>query len=114
MIRVITALDAILALDPTAKVSIHGQEITWHDGNPKKITGKQITQKIQELETRENSLSVQQEAKDRLSACDHWAYQDTDPMTKTQKDYRKELREIIQKAETDHLTLESVTWPSKP
>ena len=39
---------AILALDPTAQVSINAEDlnqITWHDGNPNGITAKQITEK---------------------------------------------------------------------
>ena len=39
---------AILALDPTAQVSINAEDlnqITWHDGNPNEITAEQITAK---------------------------------------------------------------------
>ena len=39
---------AILALDPTAQVSIAAEDlnrITWHDGNPNSITVEQITEK---------------------------------------------------------------------
>ena len=39
---------AILALDPTAQVSINAEDlnqITWHDGNPNGITAEQITAK---------------------------------------------------------------------
>jgi len=39
---------AILALDPTAQVSINAEDlnqITWHDGNPNSITAEQITAK---------------------------------------------------------------------
>ena len=39
---------AILALDPTAQVSINAEDlnqITWHDGNPNGITTEQITAK---------------------------------------------------------------------
>ena len=43
---------AILALDPTAQVSINAEDlnqITWHDGNPNGITAEQITAKQAEL-----------------------------------------------------------------
>jgi len=39
---------AILALDPSAQVSINAEDlnrITWHDGNPNGITAEQITEK---------------------------------------------------------------------
>jgi len=39
---------AILALDPSAQVSINAEDlnrITWHDGNPNGITAEQIVEK---------------------------------------------------------------------
>ena len=45
---------AILALDPTAQVSINAEDlnqITWHDGNPNSITVAQIQTKQAELQT---------------------------------------------------------------
>ena len=48
MIDIITA---IVALDSTAQVSVHGEDITWHDGNPNGITAEQITEKQAELQT---------------------------------------------------------------
>ena len=47
-------ISAILALDPNAEVSVNGESldgITWHDGNPNKITNEQITAKQAELKT---------------------------------------------------------------
>ena len=42
--------DAILAIDPTARVSVDGSDkITWHDGNPNGITLEQISEKKAEL-----------------------------------------------------------------
>lgn len=44
---------AILALDPTAQVSINAEDlnqITWHDGNPNGITTEQILAKQAELQ----------------------------------------------------------------
>ena len=44
---------AILALDPSAQVSINAEDlnrITWHDGNPNGITAEQITAKQAELQ----------------------------------------------------------------
>ena len=40
--------NAILAIDPTAKISVNAEDmnqITWHDGNPNGITVEQITEK---------------------------------------------------------------------
>ena len=40
--------NAILAIDPSAQVSIKNEDlnrITWHDGNPNGITVEQITEK---------------------------------------------------------------------
>ena len=48
MIDIITA---IVALDSTAQVSVHGDEVIWHDGNPNGITAEQITAKQVELQT---------------------------------------------------------------
>ena len=45
---------AILALDPTAQVSINAEDlnqITWHDDNPNSITVAQIQTKQAELQT---------------------------------------------------------------
>ena len=45
---------AILALDPTAQVSVSAEDlnqITWHDGNPNNITVAQIQTKQAELQT---------------------------------------------------------------
>ena len=47
-------IDAITALKADAQVSINNEDInqiTWHDGNPTKITNKQITDKQAELQT---------------------------------------------------------------
>ena len=52
MIDIITA---IIALDSTAKVSIHGEEVIWHDGNPNAITTEQITEKQTELQAADDS-----------------------------------------------------------
>ena len=49
---------AILALDPSAQVSINAEDlnrITWHDGNPNVITAEQITE-------RQAALVIQAEA----------------------------------------------------
>ena len=50
--------NAILAIDPTAQVSVTAEDvnkITWHDGNPNSITVEQITEK-------QAALAIQAEA----------------------------------------------------
>ena len=48
----IDIIDAILAIDPTARVSVNGSDqITWHDENPNNITASQIQAKKAELQT---------------------------------------------------------------
>jgi len=47
MIDIITA---IVALDSTTQVSVHGDDVIWHDGNPNGITAEQITAKQAELQ----------------------------------------------------------------
>ena len=49
---------AILALDPTAQVSVNAEDlnqIRWLDGNPNGITTQQITEKQAELITQAKS-----------------------------------------------------------
>tara|TARA_R110002167_G_scaffold300411_1_gene504741 strand:+ start:247 stop:564 length:318 start_codon:yes stop_codon:yes gene_type:complete len=47
-------IDAVIALDPNAVVTMQGEEIeklTWEDGNPNNITNQQILNKKAELES---------------------------------------------------------------
>jgi uncharacterized membrane protein len=46
----IDLIQAILAIDPNAKVAVNNiDSITWYDGNPKNITKEQIQKKYNEL-----------------------------------------------------------------
>jgi hypothetical protein len=59
---------AILALDPTAQVSVNAEDlnqITWHDGNPNSITVAQIQTKQAELQT---AFDAQAYARTRATA----------------------------------------------
>ena len=50
----IDIIDAVLALDPNAVITMQGEEIeklTWEDGNPNNITNQQILNKKAELES---------------------------------------------------------------
>ena len=54
----ITIIQSILALDPNTQVSVHAgdiDQITWHDGNPTKITHSQIIAKQAELQAEYNA-----------------------------------------------------------
>tara|TARA_R110002020_G_scaffold417195_3_gene626355 strand:- start:108 stop:371 length:264 start_codon:yes stop_codon:yes gene_type:complete len=67
---------AILAIDPTAQVSVNAEDlnqITWHDGNPNGITAEQITEKQAALVLQEDADAVAEvenkaSAKSKLSA----------------------------------------------
>tara|TARA_B100000287_G_scaffold404513_1_gene427263 strand:+ start:52 stop:345 length:294 start_codon:yes stop_codon:yes gene_type:complete len=57
---------AILALDPTAQVSVNAEDhnqITWHDGNPNSITVDQIKAKQAELKTAYDNAKYQRDRK---------------------------------------------------
>ena len=57
---------AILALDPTASVSVNAEDhsqITWHDGNPNNITVDQIKAKQAELKTAYDNVQYQRDRK---------------------------------------------------
>jgi len=56
-----TIIQAIVALNPTAQVNVHGEEIEWVDGNPTDITKEQIDAKIIELETAYDAKEYQRD-----------------------------------------------------
>ena len=49
-------IDAIIAIKPDAQVDVHGDIVTWNDGNPTNITQEQITAKQAELQTEYDAL----------------------------------------------------------
>ena len=53
-------IDAVVALSPTSRVSVNEddvEQINWVDGNPNKITKKQILAKLAELQLADNATS---------------------------------------------------------
>jgi len=53
----IRIIQAILAINPTAQVSVSGDDINtleWHDNNPTNITNQQILDKQSELQALED------------------------------------------------------------
>ena len=60
----IDLIQAILALDPNAKVALNNIDaITWYDGNPKNITKEQIETKLNELQSAYDALDYQRKRK---------------------------------------------------
>ena len=60
-------LNSILAIKSDAQVSVYDEDInkiTWHDGNPTKITNKQITDKQAELQTAYDNNKYQRDRAD--------------------------------------------------
>ena len=60
----IDIVDAIKALDPNAWVGCSNNDINqihWHDGNPKKLTKKQIQAKYDELVEADKKLQYQRD-----------------------------------------------------
>ena len=54
-----TVIQAIISINPNVKVSVDGETvdgIIWHDGNPTKITKKQILDKQAELQSKYDAL----------------------------------------------------------
>ena len=57
-------IDAIISLDPNAKCIYQNEDLStlvWEDGNPNKITEKQITDKHAELVTEYNNKKYQRD-----------------------------------------------------
>ena len=62
MIKKPNYIDAIISLDPNAKCIYQNEDLStlvWEDGNPNKITEKQITDKHSELTAEYNSKEYQ-------------------------------------------------------
>jgi len=94
-------VDAILALDSKAQVSVFGEDyekITWHDKNPNKITVDQIKTKKTELDKidKANEYKMQREKEyprieDQLDTIYHKGIDEWKKIIKTVKDkYPKE------------------------
>jgi len=61
-------IEAILKIDPNARVSVVGEdintcEIEWHDGNPNNITKADIEAKMAELPTAEEEATARENLK---------------------------------------------------
>ena len=54
-------IDAIIAIKPDAQVDVHGDIVTWNDGNPTNITQEQITAKQAELQTEYDAKQYQRD-----------------------------------------------------
>ena len=56
-------IKAVLALDPNAKITVINDVVTWHDGNPNKITEEQINTKLAEMQSTYDSNEYQRKRK---------------------------------------------------
>ena len=69
----IDLIQAILVLDPNAKVAVNNIDaITWYDGNPNNITKEQIQAKYNELVEADKKIQYQ---RDRSSEYPSWQEQ---------------------------------------
>ena len=69
----ITIIEAIIALNPSTKVSVTAEDfeqITWHDGNPTNITKDQIVTKQAELKTAYDTTEYQRKRKEEYPSID--------------------------------------------
>ena len=84
---------AILALDPTASVSVNAEDhnqITWHDGNPNNITVDQIKAKQAELKTAYDNAKYQRDRKPKYKS---WEEQ-LDMMYHSMDDWKAHVKAV--------------------
>tara|TARA_R110002110_G_scaffold365920_2_gene575913 strand:+ start:465 stop:818 length:354 start_codon:yes stop_codon:yes gene_type:complete len=109
----------ILAIDPTAWVGVSSgdiNKITWHDGNPNKITNAQILAKREELQAAE-PIRLLRIDRDRLLASSDWTGLADTALTNEKlaewKLYRQKLRDLP-KGLTTPFKVKNAVWPTKP
>ena len=73
------------------------------------VTWSQVSAKLTELQNAEPMRLLREERDRRLAETDWWASSDL-TMTQAQTDYRQALRDITDNA----ISLDDVTWPTKP
>jgi len=106
---------AVLALDSNAQVSVNADDIaqiTWYDGNPRKITAEKILAKQKELQAAEPLRLLRVERDRLLAESDWWGSSDL-TMSAKRKSYRQALRDLPKGLTTEEL-VKNVTWPTKP
>ena len=110
---------AILAIDPTAQVSVNADDlgqVTWYDGNPSDITEAQILAKQKELQAAE-PIRLLRIDRDKLLAESDWTgLADsalTNEVSATWKLYRQRLRDLTSGLNTP-AKVKNAKWPTKP
>lgn len=119
-----TWIDAVLSLLPNAKFfpAETYAEAEWAEHETrKKPSQEEVDAELTRLIAEEPMEYLREERNKRLAETDWWAGSDL-TMTKEQKDYRQELRDLPSTASPELeevrvsgiATLTNVTWPTKP
>jgi hypothetical protein len=107
-------IEAILKLNPTAQVSVSGEDInqiTWHNGTTP-ISKEDIEAQFPAVELEMAMADLRQKRNALLSATDYLALSDN-TMSADVKAYRQALRDITEGLTTKE-EVEAVEFPTKP
>jgi hypothetical protein len=107
-------IKAILKLNPTAQVSVSGEDIntiTWENGTPP-ISKEDIEAQFPAVELEMAMADLRQKRNALLSATDYLALSDN-TMSANVKAYRQALRDITEGLTTKE-EVEAVEFPTKP
>jgi hypothetical protein len=107
-------IKAILKLNPTAQVSVSGEDIntiTWENGTPP-ISKEDIEAQFPAVELEMAMADLRQKRNALLSATDYLALSDN-TMSANVKAYRQALRDITEGVTTKE-EVEAVEFPTKP
>lgn len=118
-IKNVTFIDAVVAINPDAKVNIYGSGdnavFEWLEGTSE-ISLSDIKSKKAELEKALPTKVLRVQRNQKLSDTDWWCCSDRTP-TQAQLDYRKALRDLPSTASPsldENGNLTGVEWPTKP
>ena len=107
-------IEAILKLNPTAQVSVSGDDINtivWENGTPP-ISKEQILAIIPQVELDMAFALLRQKRNALLAATDYLALSDQQ-MSEQMKAYRQQLRDLTEGLNTVE-QVNNVTYPIKP
>lgn len=117
----ISILDAILAINPDAKVGVENNDvnkITWDQGQTV-ISKEDIETKKTQLEAEYNAnsyqrkISVVRQDRNALLLQTDWMANSDVTMSDAWKTYRQELRDVTEGIDTEE-KIENIVWPIKP
>jgi hypothetical protein len=113
----ITKLEVLNAMYPSAKWVLRGNELEWLDSIQTEPTEEEIQVKIAELTAAEPLRLLREQRNQLLSATDWWVLPDR-TVTQAQLDYRQALRDLPTNSPNaaldEQCNLINVTWPTKP